>query len=85
MAMESNPPRAPKTPNSVISFSNFDFKGTDQNLHDPMVNFVVAGNYIIRKVLVDASTLQKMQIPESNLNPYHGDFVGFSREWVNVQ
>lgn len=50
-------------------------------------------NYIIRKVLVDegssadilyASTLQKMQIPESSLNPYNGDLVGFSRERVNV-
>ena len=25
-----------------------------------------------------------MQIPESSLNPYNGDLVGFSREWVNV-
>ena len=25
-----------------------------------------------------------MQIPESNLNPYHGDLVGFSRKRVNV-
>ena len=54
---------------------------------------MVAGNYIIQKVLVDrgssadipyASTLQKMQICESSLSPYHGDLLGFSGEWVNV-
>ena len=59
--------RPPKTSNSVISFSDLNFKGTNQNLHDPVVIFFVAGNYIIQKVLVDqgistdilyASTLQ---------------------------
>ena len=77
----------------VISFSDHDFKGTDQNLRNPMVISVVTGNYIAQKVLVDqgssadilyASMLQKMQILESNLSPYHGDFVGFSGERVNV-
>ena len=66
---------------------------TDQNLYDPVVIFVVIRNYIIKKVLVDegssvdilyASTLQKMQMPESNLNPYNGDLVGFFGEPVNV-
>ena len=54
---------------------------------------MVAGNYIIRKVLVNqgssvdilyASTLQKMQIPKSSLSQNNGDLVGFSRERVNV-
>ena len=80
-------------PNSVISFSDLDFKGTDQNMHNSMVISVVVGNYIVRKVLVDlgsladilyACTLQKMQMPESSHSPYHGDLVGFSRKWVNV-
>ena len=80
-------------PNLVISFSDLDFKGTDQNLHDPVVISMVARNYIVRKVLVDqgsstdilyTSTLQKMQIFESSHSLYHGDLVGLSGEWVNV-
>ena len=82
-----------KNTNSIISFSNLDFKGTDQNLHDPIVISIVAGNYIDRKVLVNhgssadilyASTLQKMQILESSLSPCNGDLVGFSRKQFNV-
>ena len=93
MNMESNPPRPPKTPNQVILLSDLDFKGADQNLHDLVVISVVVGNYIIRKVLVNqgslanilyASTLQKMQIPESSLSLYYGDLAGFSKEWVNI-
>ena len=62
-------------------------------MYDSMVIFLVARNKIIRRVLVDqgsltdilyASTVQKVQILESNLSPYHGDLVGFSRERVNV-
>ena len=74
MNVESNPPRLPKTPNSVISFSDLDFMGTYQNLYGPVVISVIAGNYII----------QEMQIPESSLSLFHGDLVGFSREQVNV-
>ena len=53
MNVESNPPRALKTANPVISFSDLDFKGIDQNLHDHMVISIITGNYIVRKVLVD--------------------------------
>ena len=53
MNVESNPLRPSNTPNSMISFFDLDFKGIDHNLHDPMVIFMVARNYIIRKVLVD--------------------------------
>ena len=52
MAMESTP-QPLKILNSVISFSDLDFKGIDHNLHDPVVIFIVARHYIIRKVLVD--------------------------------
>ena len=31
-----------------------------------------------------ASTLWKIQIPESSLSPYNGDLVGFFGKWVNV-
>ena len=90
MTLESTLLRLPKTSNMVISFSDLDFKGIDQNLHDPTV---VVGNYIIWKVLVDQgsstdilydSTLQKMHLPESNPSSYNGDLVGFFGEWVNV-
>ena len=47
------PPRQLKPPNLVILFSDLDFKGIDQNLHDPMVISMVAGNYIVQKVLVN--------------------------------
>ena len=76
MVVESTPPQPPKTPNPIILFSDFDFKGTDQNLHDPMVIFVAVGSYIVRKVLVDqgssadilyASTLQKCRYPNPTL------------------
>ena len=79
--------------NLVISLSDLDFKGTDQNLHDLMVIFVVVGHYIIWKLLLDqgssvdilyAYTLQRIQIPESSLSSYNGDLVDFSRERVNV-
>ena len=53
MNMESTTPRLLRMSNSIISFFDPNCKGTDQNLHDPGVIFVVAGNYIIRKVLVD--------------------------------
>ena len=93
LAVESTPLWPLKTSNLVISFSNIDFKGANQNQHDPMVISVVIGNYIIQKILLDEgslanilyiSTLQKMQILESSLSPYNGDLVGFSRERVNV-
>ena len=93
MVVGSTPPWPSKMLNSIISFSNLDFTRTDQNLHNLVVISVVIGNYIIRKVLVDqessadnlyASTLQKIQIPESSLSPYYGHLVGFSRERINV-
>ena len=77
MIVESPPPRPLKMPNPVISFSDLDFKEIDHNLHDLVVISMVLGNYIIQKVLVDqgsstdilcTSTLQKMQIPKSNLS-----------------
>ena len=40
MFIEPTPPQTLETLNLVISFSDLDFKGTDQNLHDPMVIFV---------------------------------------------
>ena len=78
----------------VISFFDPNFKGTNQNLHDRVVISVVTRNYIVRKLLVNqgssvdifyTSTLQKMQIPESSLTPYHGDLVQFSGKQLNVR
>ena len=53
MNVELNPPRPLKTSSLVISFFDHDFKGTDQNLHDPMVISLVVRNYTVQKVLVD--------------------------------
>ena len=53
MAVESTPPQPPKTSYPVISFSDLDFEGTNQNLHDLVVISVVIGHYIVRKVLVN--------------------------------
>ena len=36
-----------------LSFSNFDFHGLDKKEHDPIMIYVVGGNYIVKKVLVD--------------------------------
>ena len=44
MVVESALRRLPKTPNRVISFSDLDFKGTNQNLYDLLVISVVVGN-----------------------------------------
>ena len=73
----------------VISFSDRDFKGIDQNLDDPMVISIMAANYIIKKVLVDQgssadilylSTLKRLKIPKDELKPFHRSLVDFSRE-----
>lgn len=47
MTVESILVRLLKTSNPIISLSDLDFKGTDHNLHDPIVIFMVTGNYII--------------------------------------
>ena len=57
MAVESNPPQPLKAPNTIISFSDLDFKETGQNLHDLVVISMVAKSYIIRKMLVNEGTL----------------------------
>ena len=37
----------------VISFTDEDYVGINQNLDDPMVLSVVSANFVIKKVLVD--------------------------------
>ena len=63
MVVEKMPPHLPKTPNPVISFSNFDLKGINQNLHDLMIISVVTGNYIARKVIVDQGRSANILLP----------------------
>ena len=93
MTVESTPLQSLKISNLVISFSDFDFKGINQNLYNLMVISIVTGNCITQKEFVDqrssanilyASTLWKMKIPECSLSLYNGDLVDFFREWVNV-
>ena len=52
MAIEKITPIRPNILSLVILFSNSDFKGINQNLHDLVIS-MIADNYIIRKVLVD--------------------------------
>ena len=41
------------TQDLVISFTDRDFKGIDQNLDDPMVVSVIAANFLVKKVLIN--------------------------------
>ncbi|WOL20470.1 hypothetical protein Cni_G29275 [Canna indica] len=82
----------PKT--LIIVFYESNFRETDQNLHDPIIISVIAGNFIIKKVHVDQgssadilfhSTFQKMQLTKASLTPSKGDLVGFSGEMVDIR
>ncbi|WOL17528.1 hypothetical protein Cni_G26321 [Canna indica] len=82
----------PKT--LIISYYEFDFQRIDKNLHDSVVIFVIAGNFIIKKVIVDQgssvvifphSIFEKMQLAKASLSPCNGDLVGFLGEKVNVR
>ena len=57
MAVEKLAPSRPITSSLVISFSNSDFKGIDQNLYDPIKISMITGNYIVQKVLVNFGSL----------------------------
>ncbi|WOL01432.1 hypothetical protein Cni_G10148 [Canna indica] len=66
----------------IISFYEFSFQGTNQNLHDPVIIYVIIGNFIIKKVIVDQgsspdilfySTFEKMQLTEASLTPCKED------------
>ncbi|WOL20054.1 hypothetical protein Cni_G28856 [Canna indica] len=87
-------PQRPHIRIPVISFYESDFQGIDNNLHDPVVIFVIVEKFIIGKVLVDQgssvdilphSTFRKMQLTEVSLHPYNGDLVGFSGGLVNIR
>ena len=73
---------------------NFRLKGIDKNLHYPILISNIAGNNIVRKVLIDQgnsadilflSTFRKVQFSEASLTPYSGDLVGFLRKRLNVE
>ena len=71
MNMESNPPRLPKTLNLVISLSDINFKGTNQNLHDLMVISVFARDYIIWNVLInEGAQLTSYMLPHCGKRKY---------------
>ncbi|XP_052171626.1 uncharacterized protein LOC127787603 [Diospyros lotus] len=89
---EKKPRRIPHHP--MISFTEEDFKGINQNLNDPMVISVVTANFWVKKVLIDQgssadlmylSVLKKMRIPEGKLKPFDENLISFSGEQVGVR
>jgi len=72
-----------------ITFTDNDFTAIDPAQDDPMAITVEINKFVIAKVLVDQGSLvdilywktfKKMRIPESEIQPYHDQIVGFSGE-----
>jgi len=77
-----------------ITFMDDDFTAIDPTQDDPMVITVEIDKFAITKVLVDQGssidilywkTLKKMGIPETNIQPYEEQIVGFSGERVDTK
>jgi len=77
-----------------ITFTNADFKGIDPFQDDPMVITVEIENFSVMKTLVDQgssvdvlywSTFKKLCIPDSEIQPYEDQIVGFSGERVDTK
>jgi len=77
-----------------ITFTNADFKGVDLCQDDPMVITVQIKNFSVIKTLIDQrssidvlylGTFKKLCIPESEIQPYDDQVVGFSGERVDTE
>jgi len=71
-----------------------DFKAINLTQDDPLVIPVEVDNFAIMKTLVDQGssvdilywkTFKKIRISESEIQPYDGQIVGFSREQVDTR
>jgi len=77
-----------------ITFTNADFRGIDPTQDDPMVITAEIENFVVRKTLIDQGssvdilywkTFKKLQIPESDIQCYEDQIVGFSGERVDTR
>jgi len=77
-----------------ITFTDDDFTAIDPAQDDPMVITVEIDKFAIAKVLVDQGssvdilywdTFKKMQISETEIQPYNEQIVGFSGERVDTR
>jgi len=77
-----------------ITFTDADFQGTDPAQDYPMVITVEIENFVVMKTFVDQGssvdilywkTFKKLQIPESNVQHYEDQIVGFSGERVSTR
>ncbi|XP_072077907.1 uncharacterized protein [Arachis hypogaea] len=81
----------PNIPN--IYFKQTDCQTHSDNLDDPVVISIQAGDLLVRKALLDPgssadvlfySTFKKMKLSERSLLPSSGELVGFSGERVSI-
>ncbi|XP_016207677.1 uncharacterized protein LOC107648226 [Arachis ipaensis] len=81
----------PQTPN--ISFKQSDYQVRTDNLDDPVVISIQAGDILVKKVLLDPgssadilfySTFKKMKLSEQAMLPSSGELVGFLGERVSI-
>ncbi|XP_057723967.1 uncharacterized protein LOC130939916 [Arachis stenosperma] len=85
------PTNKPRTPE--ISFRHSDYQARSDNLDDPVVISIQAGDLLVKKALLDPgssvdvlfySTFKKMKLSEQTLLPSSGELIGFSGERVSI-
>ncbi|XP_025657486.1 uncharacterized protein [Arachis hypogaea] len=81
----------PRIPN--ISFKQSDYQTNSDNLDDPVVISIQAGDLLVKKALLDHgssadvlfySTFNRMKLSEQTLLPSSGELIGFSGECVSI-
>jgi len=79
---------------SPITFTDRDFKAIDPKQDDPMVITVTIDEFAVMKTLVDQGssvdilywkTFKKLRIPDTEIQPYDDQIVGFSGERVDTR
>ena len=77
-----------------ITFTDRDFKAIDPKQDDPMVITVTIDEFTMMKTLVDQGssadilywkTFKKLKIPDTEIQPYDDQIVGFSGERVDTR
>jgi len=77
-----------------ITFTDRDFKAIDPKQGDPMVITVAIDEFAVMKTLVDQGssvdilywkTFKKLGIPDTKIQPYDDQIIGFSRERVDTR
>jgi len=79
---------------SPITFTDRDFKAIDPKQDDPMVITVAIDEFAVMKTLVDQGssvdilywkTFKKLGIPDTEIQPYDDQIIGFSGERVDTR